>query len=86
MAQDPGGGDELTEHVVAIWRSVLPAVEIDADSHFFDMGATSIAAMQIRARIRADLGKDVELVAFMQQPTPRKLASVIAAAPAWHGS
>ncbi|MEV0232208.1 acyl carrier protein [Nonomuraea sp. NPDC050786] len=76
---------ELTESLVTIWRQVLRMAEIDADSHLMDLGATSLTAVRLRSRVRAELGKEIDLVEFLEHPTPRELAPVIAEAPAWSG-
>jgi acyl carrier protein len=77
--------DELTEKVAAIWRTVLNEENLTADSHLLDLGATSLNVVRIRAKIRADLGKEVDLLDFLDHPTPRELAMVVATAPAWQG-
>jgi aryl carrier-like protein len=75
--------DALTERVVDIWRSVLMQPAITADSHLMDVGANSLTAVKIRSRIRAELGRDVELIQLLEHPTPRELAPVVAVADRW---
>jgi acyl carrier protein len=75
--------ERIAERVVAIWKSVLPDVDVEPDTNLLDLPATSLTAVRIRSRIRAELGKEIELIDILENPTPRELASVIAAAPAW---
>jgi acyl carrier protein len=77
--------NELTEQVVAIWRTVLDHPDLTADSHLLDLGATSLNVVRIRAKIRAQLGREVDLLDFLDHPTPRGLAAVVATAPTWQG-
>lgn len=75
----------ITERVVAIWRELTRVPDIDADTDLFEVGATSLTAVRIRSRIRAELGKEIELVDLLDHPTPRELATVIATAETWSG-
>jgi acyl carrier protein len=79
------GLDDITRRVVAIWRSVLARDDIEPDSHLLDLGATSLTAVRIRSRIRAELGREVDLIDFLEHPTPRELAPIVAAASPWAG-
>lgn len=71
--------------VIGIWRHFFPNAEIGPDSHLLDLGATSLTAVRIRSRIRAELGREIELVDLLEHPTPRELAVVVAAAEPWQG-
>ncbi|WP_214414750.1 acyl carrier protein [Sphaerisporangium fuscum] len=77
--------DDVAEQLVAIWKSVLKTSDIDPDSNLHDLGATSLAAVRIRSRVRAQLGKEIDIVALLEHPTPRELAVLVVDAPAWSG-
>jgi acyl carrier protein len=77
--------DAITERVAAIWRSVLGVPDIHADSHLLDLGATSLTAVRIRSRIRAEFDREIDLIDFLEHPTPRELAPIVAAADEWSG-
>jgi acyl carrier protein len=77
--------DTIRKRIVEIWASVLRQPEVQEDSHLLDLGATSLTAVRIRSRIRAELGKEVPLVDLLEHPTPRQLAPVVAAAEPWLG-
>lgn len=83
MSPDAGESADLVGQVIEIWRSVLGQVEIEPDSNLLDLGATSLTAVRIRARIRAELGRDVDLIDFLEYPTPRQLASVVVTSEKW---
>ncbi len=77
--------DTIRQRIIEIWTSVLRGPEVHDDSDLVDLGATSLTAVRIRSRIRAELGKDIDLVDLLDHPTPRELAPVIAAAQPWTG-
>jgi acyl carrier protein len=79
------GPEDLAERLVAIWRGVLKTTDVHADTNLLDLAVTSLTAVRIRSRIRAELGKEIELIDILDHPSPRELAMVIAAAPAWAG-
>jgi acyl carrier protein len=76
---------EITSQVIAIWESVLGMQGIHSDSHLLDLGATSLTAVRIRSRVRAELGREIDLIDFLEYPTPRELAPIVAVAPRWEG-
>jgi acyl carrier protein len=77
--------EDLAERLVAIWSSVLKRTDIGPDSHLLDLGATSLTAVRIRSRIRAELGKEIDLVDLLEHPTPRELAVLVNQAAPWQG-
>jgi hypothetical protein len=87
-ADDERADDNLgavIEHLIEIWRHVLGMDGVAADSHLLELGATSLTAVRIRTRIRAELRRDVDLIDFLEHPTPRELAAIVAVAPPWQG-
>jgi hypothetical protein len=77
--------DRIAARVVAIWQGVLREPDLGPDSHLLSTGATSLTAVRIQSRIRAEFGKDIDLIDLLEHPTPRDLAPVIAAAGPWQG-
>jgi aryl carrier-like protein len=77
--------DAIRRRIIEIWTSVLRGPEVHDDSDLVDLGATSLTAVRIRSRIRAELGRDIDLVDLLDHPTPRELAPVVAAAEPWTG-
>jgi len=77
--------DAIRSRIVAILASVLDGIEVHDDSNLLDLGATSLTAVRIRSRIRAELDKEIPLIDLLEYPTPRELAPVVAAAERWTG-
>ena len=75
--------DALIGTIIKIWADVLDVSGIEPDSHLLDLGATSLSAVKIRSRIRVELGRDVDLVEFLEHPTPREFAPIVRDAERW---
>jgi len=54
--------------VVAAWRDVLGREELDAGSHFFRLGGTSMSAMRLCARLTETLGAKIPIRAVFECP------------------
>jgi acyl carrier protein len=76
---------DLTARIVDIWRRVMGTDDVGPDTHLLDVGANSLSAVRIRSRIRAELGKEIELVELFDNATPRAQAEVLLSAPDWGG-
>jgi acyl carrier protein len=77
--------DQATARMIEIWSRFFPGAEITPESHLLDLGANSMTAVRIRSRIRAELGREIELVDLLEHPTPAALSAVVVAAPVWQG-
>jgi Condensation domain/Phosphopantetheine attachment site len=67
--------EERLETVLAIWRSVLGAVEIGPDDGFYQLGGTSLTAAQMVSRLQAVFGRRVPMRVVLQDAvTARQLA------------
>ncbi len=65
-----------TERAVAgIWSELLGPDRVGVDVNFFDLGGHSVLAIQVITRIREQLGVDVPLRVFFEEPTVRALAA-----------
>ncbi|MGY1692657.1 acetoacetate--CoA ligase [Geodermatophilus sp. SYSU D01105] len=73
-------GDPLLRAVTGLWSEVLRTGGIGPDDDFADLGGTSRQVLSLLRRVRLDLGADVPLQVFAEQPTPRGLARAVAAA------
>ncbi|MFF3867803.1 acyl carrier protein [Micromonospora sp. NPDC001898] len=74
---------DVTAQLVTIWRAALKNDALDAESDFVEFGGTSLTAVRIRALIRTELAKDVDLLDILDFPTPTELAPAVVAAPGW---
>jgi carbonic anhydrase/acetyltransferase-like protein (isoleucine patch superfamily)/acyl carrier protein len=62
------------ESVSAIWRDVLDQPAVSVGDNFFDLGGTSLLALQIKVRIHQDIGFDLSLTDIFRFPTIGGLA------------
>ncbi|MDB5313855.1 MAG: mycocerosate synthase [Gemmataceae bacterium] len=59
----------LEEFLAGLWRERLGIDRIGVGDHFFEMGGSSLGAVQIIGRVREKLGRDVHLAALLDAPT-----------------
>jgi thioesterase domain-containing protein/acyl carrier protein len=59
--------------MAAIWSEVLGLSRIGIDQSFFDLGGTSLTAIQARALIEKQFGVELPLRAFFETPTVEQL-------------
>lgn len=71
----PGATDpELERRIAAIWREVLGRPVEQVTVNFCHLGGTSLLALRVLDRVRAQLGFDLPATAFFQYPTVRSFA------------
>ncbi|MGH8890406.1 MAG: amino acid adenylation domain-containing protein [Acidothermaceae bacterium] len=67
-----------TERKLAeIWREILNVPDIGIHDNFFELGATSLAAARLFARIEQDLGTKLPIAPVFQAPTIEALAKLV---------
>jgi acyl carrier protein len=69
----PGG--TLQAQLLDIWKKVLGRSRIGMDENFFDLGGTSLKAVQVVARIRKELGRNLSILGLFESPTVSRLAA-----------
>lgn len=74
-SQPPQTGTERA--VAGIWAAVLRVPGIGREDNFFDLGGTSLAAMEMFVRLEKALGLDLPLSLLYQAPTVGELARYI---------
>ena len=60
--------DALEQVVGESWREVLGVPSIRPDDHFFDVGGSSLIALQLRTRVRERLGVVLPVHALVENP------------------
>jgi amino acid adenylation domain-containing protein len=60
--------------VARVWAEVLGRSRVGVESNFFDIGGTSILAIQLVARLHSQTSLKLPLVRFYQNPTVRALS------------
>ena len=76
-AASDSAGDALTL-MRKVWTDVLGAVDLEPDDDFFDVGGTSLSAIEMVSRIRAEFGTELSIATLLESPTMGALAAVVA--------
>jgi acyl carrier protein len=69
--------DEIERTIVEVGRSVLGIEEIGIYDNFFEMGGSSLLAVQLMSRLREAFQQQISLSALFERPTIAGLAEVI---------
>jgi amino acid adenylation domain-containing protein len=69
---EPDGALEVS--IAGIWQRLLRIDRVGANDSFFDLGGSSLLAVETLMAIRRELGRSVPVVALFQHPTVRTLA------------
>ena len=69
---------ELEARIGQIWAEQLNVNQVSADDHFFLLGGNSIAATQVIARVRDELGLELNLRLLFEAPTLAAFAAAVA--------
>ena len=59
------------------WRELIPGVEIDLESNFFQIGGDSLLAMRMLARVERMFGMTIDLTVFMARPVLGDFAEAV---------
>jgi amino acid adenylation domain-containing protein len=73
-----GPGSELVPVLARLWAEVLQLPGAGPDSDFFALGGTSLLALRLVNRVRAELGSDLSLGRLFELPTPAALGRALA--------
>jgi amino acid adenylation domain-containing protein len=74
--------DEIERSIAGVWRDVLRLDEVGVDDNFFDLGGHSLLLVQVQAKLREALGREIAIVEMFQYPTIGAMASHLARATA----
>lgn len=69
----------LEKQLVEIWKKVLGAQRVGVSDDFFELGGHSLLTGQVLAHIHEELGVDISLNTFFEQPTIEYMARHIEA-------
>lgn len=71
-------GDDAETRMRAVWIEVLGVVDLEPDDDFFDVGGTSLSAIEVVSRIRAEFGAELSIATLLESPTIAALAVAVA--------
>ncbi|WP_224247833.1 non-ribosomal peptide synthetase/type I polyketide synthase [Hyalangium gracile] len=77
MKAPPPSRDTLEHRVAEIWREVLGVSSTRPDDHFFDVGGSSLIALQLRTRVRERLGVVLPVHTLVENPRFSQLLATI---------
>lgn len=69
-----GSFRELLAGISAIWQQALKLETVDLDETFFELGGSSLLAIQIQHELELLLGREVSMVELFDTPTIRSMA------------
>lgn len=67
----------VEEFLAELWRQRLSGVEVGGDDHFFQLGGTSLGAMDVMLRLCREFDVDLPLETLFAHPTLSGLARVV---------
>ncbi len=70
-------GSPLERHLARYWRSLLNLDEVGIHDRFFELGGTSIKAIQFIGRLSHELGVTIPIVRFFQAPTIARFSRLL---------
>jgi acyl carrier protein len=74
---------ELSRLLIEIWSEVLETDDLSVEDNFFQLGGTSLDAMEIVTRIKKSLGIIVFVTAIFEAPTIREFVAAIGEKITW---
>ena len=69
--------DDLQRSIAEIWQDVLELDRVGIDDPFFDIGGTSLKAVQTISRLKQDLQVDIATVSLFDKTTVREIAALL---------
>ncbi|MFF5639402.1 acyl carrier protein [Streptomyces sp. NPDC012825] len=71
--------DHITRELTAIWREVLELDEdeVDPEEFLFEVGGTSLQAVQLMTRIREAFGVEIELAVIYAEGSVGRLSELV---------
>ncbi len=71
-------GTEIEAAIAGIWADLLGIEPVGIRDNFFDLGGTSLLAVDLFARIERGFGKEMPLTSLLEAPTIEELARLVA--------
>lgn len=68
----------IEQTIREIWQKTLRVDQIRSADNFFELGGDSMMLMAVLARIRSELGVDIDIGAIFRSPTLHHLSEIVA--------
>jgi FkbH-like protein len=68
---------DLEQKLVELWAKLLRVDNISIQTNFFDLGGTSVQAVQLFSQIEQIFGKSLPLTTLLEAPTVAQLAGIL---------
>ncbi|MEU3255144.1 condensation domain-containing protein [Streptomyces sp. NPDC006997] len=78
-AVEASAAGRAVDRVLANWESVL-GTAVRADDDFFAVGGHSLQVLELVARVEATAGRELDVPEWLEEPTPRRMAHLLAPA------
>ncbi len=69
---------DIEWQIAAVWREVLGVDRVGVRDNFFDLGGHSLRLLQVQAKLRQRLGREVRVADLFRDPTVETLAARLA--------
>jgi acyl carrier protein len=68
---------DLEKTIAGVWQQVLKMEIVGVNDNFFDLGGNSLNIIDLSARLKLQLGKDISIARMFQYPTIASFAAYI---------
>lgn len=75
----PARTESVVDEIIALWRSLLGAPVVEADSDFFVLGGESLLFIRMVSKVRRRFGVSLDFAEFSDRPTPAAIADRVSA-------
>jgi natural product biosynthesis luciferase-like monooxygenase protein len=65
---------QLEQQIAELWQAALKVDQVGVNDNFFDLGGHSLLMVQVHAKLRETLGRDIPLMKLLEHPTVSALA------------
>ena len=70
-------GKKMEQSIASIWQEVLGIDQVGIHDNFFEIGGTSLRAVQVISKLRSQLDVEISLINMFEKPNIKALASLL---------
>ncbi len=79
------GKKDTLQTITDIWKTILGMTSVGPDQHFFDVGGTSLKAVEVLSQLNKQFNKNFTIVSLFEHSTIRSLAELVEGKPTENG-